>query len=522
MILISIGTDRKLFEKDSVVGQRTLEYGKFFEEMHIVVFTTRVMNYNSRVKISDKIFVYPTNSCNKLFYVWDAFLVIKKLFKKIKPKIENSYSNIVVSCQDPFETGLVGVFMKLFFNLPLHIQIHTDFKHKYFRQVSFLNTIRSLMSGFVVNFADRVRVVSERVKRSIEPFSKNVDILPIKVELKTKDYEFKKEQKEMTNLLTVCRLEKEKNLETAIKAFKMISEKFSEATFTIVGDGSERRNLEKLCEDLSLKNKVIFVGWQNDLTKYYKEASIYISTSMYEGYGISVVEAGSFGKALVLSDTGLAGDVFKNEDSALICDALDTECFAENILRLFKDKNLIEKMGERAKEETLKHLEQGEDYFEKYANAVKKTVENFETKNIFLRVLEFVNKFFNSVIYARYFICGLTSASLNILMLYIFTDKVGIWYLYSSMLAFVFSTIISFTLQKFVVFKDRQINGIYRQFFKFVITITLGVVVNTCLVFNLVSVLGIWYILSQVIAGIFVMIQNFLIYRIIFKKVDTN
>ena len=62
-----------------------------------------------------------------------------------------------------------------------------------------------------MNFADRVRVVSERVKRSIEPFSKNVDILPIKVELKTKDYEFKKEQKEMTNLLTVCRLEKKRS-----------------------------------------------------------------------------------------------------------------------------------------------------------------------------------------------------------------------------------------------------------------------------------------------------------------------
>ena len=79
MILISIGTDRKLFEKDSVVGQRTLEYGKFFEEMHIVVFTTRVMNYNSRVKISDKI-LFTDKFCNKLF-MYGCVLVIKNYLK---------------------------------------------------------------------------------------------------------------------------------------------------------------------------------------------------------------------------------------------------------------------------------------------------------------------------------------------------------------------------------------------------------------------------------------------------------
>ena len=124
MKIISIGTDRKLFEENSVVRQRQIEYGKFFDEMHIVVFTTRVMNYESRIKLSENVFVYSTNFRNKLFYLTDTL--------KISKKIIGNSKDFVVSTQDPFETGLVGALLKLFFDLPLHVQVHTDLMHKYF------------------------------------------------------------------------------------------------------------------------------------------------------------------------------------------------------------------------------------------------------------------------------------------------------------------------------------------------------------------------------------------------------
>ena len=119
----------------------------------------------------------------------------------------------------------------------------------------------------------------------------------------------------------------------------------------------------------------------------------------------------------------------------------------------------------------------------------------------------------------RYFICGITAAGANILSLYIFTDTFGIWYLYSSVLAFFLALIISFVLQKFVVFRDTETHKVHRQFSKFFVVAVLGVITNTVLVFVCTDIIGIWYIISQIIAGFFVMIQNFILYKFfIFNK----
>lgn len=516
MKIIFISTDRKIFEKNSAISRRMVEYGKFFEEIRVVVFTTRIMNYESRIKLSNNVFVYSTSSRNKFCYMWDAFKISKCIIHNSK----FTFHDLVISCQDPFETGIIGALLKLFYGFPLHIQIHTDPFGKYFGKF-LLNKIRLIFAEFVIKYSDRVRVVSERVKNSIKEFSENVDVLPIKSELRIKNYELwtEKGKKNGQNILTVCRLEKEKNLETAIEAFKIVAQKYSDAIFTIVGDGSERKSLELEAKSLELEEKVKFVGWKNNLEDYYKNADIYISTSLYEGYGISTIEAGIFGLDLVLSDTGVAGDIYKNEDSALICDALDVKCFARNILRLLEDKNLAEKISRRAKEETEIHLKSNENYFEKYADSVKKTASNFRKENIFKRIFDFKITFWKASIYARYFVCGITAAAVNIFSLYIFTDWFGIWYLYSSIIAFFVALVVSFTLQKFIVFKDKKTEKIHHQFYKFLVVAILGVVLNTLLVYLFTDILNVWYILSQVLAGIFVMVQNFILYKIfIFKK----
>ncbi len=119
----------------------------------------------------------------------------------------------------------------------------------------------------------------------------------------------------------------------------------------------------------------------------------------------------------------------------------------------------------------------------------------------------------------RFVICGTASAATNIFLLYVLTDLAGIWYLTSSVLAFVIALLVSFTLQKFVTFKDGATNKLHHQFSKFFVAALLGVILNTAIVYVCVEYLGVWYIISQVIAGIFVMVQNFMLYRLfIFTK----
>jgi glycosyltransferase involved in cell wall biosynthesis/putative flippase GtrA len=511
MKVISIGTDRKLFEKNSVVGRRVIEYGKYFDEMHIIVFSTQKLGIqNTKIQISENVFVYSTNSKSKFFYIWDAFHIGKTIISKSKN------SEYIVSAGDPFETGIVGVLLKLFTGLPLHVQVHTDFAHKYFRQSSCLNKVRFLVAEFVLKYSDRVRAVSERVKNSIINFSKNIDVLPIKTKIEFETGEEIKKPFPLT-LLMVCRLEKEKNIETIFNVIKNLKEK--DIGLCLVGDGSQKNLLENMALNMGISEKIIFVGWQNNLAPYYKMADAFISTSLYEGYGISSVEAAYFGKPLLLSETGIAGEIFKENESAFICDAKDHDCFAKNILRIYLDKDLAEKMGQSAKIAADKHLNSGKDYSKEYADSVINTAVGFKKRNFISRIGYFKKTIFNSFIALRYFICGITAAAVNIYSLYILTNKVGIWYLYSSILSFVIALVISFTLQKFVVFRNMETFKIHQEFMRFSVASVLGVITNTVLVFLCVEIFGIWYIAAQIIAGFFVMIQNFILYKFfIFKK----
>ena len=513
MRVISIGTDRKIFEENSAVRRRVIKYGKFFDELYLVVFTPNDNRFTIQ-KLSNNVFLYPTKSKIRIFYIFDFIRIIMKILKN------SSGNNLVLTCQDPFETGLVGVLIKLFFNISLHIQVHTDFMHKYFRQLSLLNKIRFFIAEFVLRYSDRVRVVSERVKKSIEQFSKNIDVLPIKIEIsqgeplknfapKGSPWEIKKPFP--FTLLMVCRLEKEKNIETVFRVIKNLKEK--NIGLCLVGDGSQKNILENMAKNMGISEKIIFAGWQNNPTPYFKMTDAFISTSLYEGYGISTIEAARFEKPLILSDTGVAGEIFKGNESAFICDAKDPTCFAQSILRLYEDKNLAQKMGQSAKVAADEHLNSKKNYFEEYADSIKKTSDNFIKRSFISRIFYFKKIAFNSFIALRYFACGITAAATNIGSLYIFTDIFGIWYLYSSVLSFIIALLVSFTLQKFVVFRDMKTGRMHRQFSKFFITAILGVITNTAIIFICVDIFGIWYIFSQIIAGFFVMIQNFILYK---------
>src|SRR3989344_5275546 len=340
MKLISIGTDQKIFEEGSAVQKRQIEYGKLFEESHLIIFNNKIKSVFERMNISGNVFVYPTNSKSKISGIFDALKTIKAISSK------PGCGNIVISTQDPFETGLVGLLSKLFYGLPLHVQLHTDFNNKYFVLHSPLNTIRFLLAHIVLPYADSVRCVSEKVANSVRELNPKVSVLPISQVFNVENISLKKEFK--ARLITICRLEKEKDLETAIKAFKKLSEFYPEATFTIVGDGSQRKSLELMARSLDLEDKIKFVGWQNNPSDFYREADIYISTSLFEGYGLSMVEAALYNLPLVLSDAGIAEEYFRNK-GALICDPKDESGFYRSLSVLFKDKEARLMMGEEAR-----------------------------------------------------------------------------------------------------------------------------------------------------------------------------
>lgn len=508
MKIISISTDRKVFEMNSAIRERIIEYGKLFDELSVIVFTLSSHEYESSEKISSNVTVYPTNSSNKLSYISDAYRMGKVLIVKSKSAEQKS----VISVQDPFETGIVGMLLKLSYGLPLQIQVHTDFFNFPYITHSVLNAIRIFLAHLTLPFANQVRVVSKKVFVSVSNLSPKIELLPIYTNIE------RIPNRNLTshfNVLSVSRLEGEKDLQTAIKAFALHLKSYPNSTYTIVGDGSEKNKLEILCKNLGVENKVKFAGWRENLGEFFQSANVYISTSLYEGYGMSLVEAGSYGLSVITSNTGLAGDFFIDKQSALVCKQRDVNEFANALNLIASDPTFAQKIGEAAKKIiNEKHIEKTE-YLARYKLLIEHIQNEKLSNNILINFINYLESIFVNVRVVRFVAAGSTAAISQLVLLYILTDIIGLWYLASSIIAFCIAVLISFVLHKFWTFKDRVIKGIFGQFAAFFGVAVFGLVFNTVLMFLWVDLIHLWYIYAQVITGLLVMFSNFTLYKFV-------
>ncbi|MBM2817898.1 MAG: cap, capsular polysaccharide biosynthsis protein [Parcubacteria group bacterium] len=382
--VLVIGTDRNIFKAGSAVRERMIEYGKLFGQLHIIIFTKRFQKFKSE-NISENVWIYPTKSWSRLFYAFDAIKVAKREFGKFLPKIIN-----LISTQDPFETGIAGWLIARKFKIPLQIQIHTDFLSPYFWKESFLNKIRVIVGKFLVKRADCIRVVSERIKNSLlqrlQPttynLQPNITVLPIFVDIeKIKNtpvnFDVRKKYPQFSFIIMMAsRLEKEKNIILGFEIMKELTRQYPKIGMVIIGDGKEKKNLERLVVKYSLQKNIIFEGWQSDLISYYKTANVFLSTSLYEGYGLTIIEALASGCPVVSSDVGIASEVISEGESGFVCPVNDKNCFIRRIQEIMEIRGLKERLSVNSKiflGEKMTAVK--EEYLLKYKQAMEKCLK---------------------------------------------------------------------------------------------------------------------------------------------------
>ncbi|MBX4210687.1 glycosyltransferase family 4 protein [Candidatus Parcubacteria bacterium] len=367
--VVMISTDRAVFS-DSPVRKRMIEYGGLFSELHVIVFSLRAQGF-VETKISENVTLYPTNSISKIFYIKDATRIGQKL----------SDTDTVVSTQDPFETGLVGQTLAKKTGAKLQIQIHTDFLSHHFTKLSLINRIRVRMAKRTLPKADSIRVVSERIKKSLHAKRYTLravpEVLPIFVDVKkiadepvSEDIRLKYPQFKFI-VLMVSRLTREKYIGLALEAFSKVLKRQKNVGLVIVGDGPEKTALTLKAKLLGLHKHVIFEDSRNPIS-YMKTAHMFLSTSLYEGYGLTLIESLACGCPVVCSDVGIANDLLKNDWNAYICPVGATECFENHIDDLFKHSEKRELFKQHGYA-TLETMSTKETYLENYKRLIDET-----------------------------------------------------------------------------------------------------------------------------------------------------
>lgn len=372
MNVLIISLDKSLFEINSKSQERFKEYSHLSKNLFVIVFTLK--NYET-IKVNN-LAIIATASKNKFFYFIDAF--------KLSKRIMNESKIDLIVTQDPFETGIIGWFLKRKFKIPWQCQVHTDFLSPYFKKEFFLNKIRVLAGKFLIKKADNIRAVSRRIKNSLIKIGVNEEkifVLPIISNIKdivTKPIQINlhKKYSQFKNILLVAsRLSKEKNIELVIKTMPIVLKNNPATGLIIVGSGPEEEKLKRRVVNYKLQKNVIFEPWTKDLISYYKTADIFILTSNYEGWAMTVIEAAASGCPIIMTNVGCAEEIIKNNESGIIIPVQNQKILEQSIIKLINNEFLRKKISENAKKAVSKlpsQKEYLEIYKQSWQNLIKK------------------------------------------------------------------------------------------------------------------------------------------------------
>lgn len=118
---------------------------------------------------------------------------------------------------------------------------------------------------------------------------------------------------------------------------------------------------------------------------------------------------------------------------------------------------------------------------------------------------------------ARFITSGGLVTCVNIGVLYVLEAWFGVWYLYASIVSFLCCVVVNFLLQKYWVF---VMKGTEKQVFEmtqFLLIALLNLVLNTVLMYSLVSILGIYYVFAQVFCILVLSVLNYFLYGFVFQ-----
>ena len=150
--------------------------------------------------------------------------------------------------------------------------------------------------------------------------------------------------------LAVSSVKANKNFESVLKAFEIVLESNPNLRLYIVGDCNDKNfqtiNIDQYKNNPSIK----FLGRVSDeeLVKYYSNAQGFVFPSLYEGFGIPVLEAQACGCPVLASDIPPLKEVLG--DSALFCNPLEIDDIAFKMQQLLPEcDSLVQKGSENVK-----------------------------------------------------------------------------------------------------------------------------------------------------------------------------
>jgi glycosyltransferase involved in cell wall biosynthesis len=169
-------------------------------------------------------------------------------------------------------------------------------------------------------------------------------------------------------ILYVGTIEPRKNLDTLIKAYAQLPERKAVKLVLAGGKGWQSERLNALIEELGLAQDVITTGYvsNNELPLWYNASEVFVYPSVYEGFGMPVLESMASGRPIIVSDSSSLPEVVGS--SGILVPPTDTAAWSDALSTLLADPTLRSELADRGKERARRFT---------WENTARATVETY-------------------------------------------------------------------------------------------------------------------------------------------------
>lgn len=237
----------------------------------------------------------------------------------------------------------------------LYPHLHTFIKRYYFR----------LFISFASKLADEIICVSEStasdLKKLFPRIKANIQVIPLAVDNQLTTFSDSERNSVLEKfnikedyILFVGTLEPRKNLEHLIKAYNLICASNPNISLVIVGKkGWFYDSIFNLVEKLKLNAKIIFTGYVSEYEKFIllSLCRLFVYPSLYEGFGLPILEAFLFEKPTITSNISSMPEVAG--DAAILVNPTNIEELSSAMNLLLNDKVLCDNLISKTRNRTL-------------------------------------------------------------------------------------------------------------------------------------------------------------------------
>lgn len=333
---------------ERVMAALTDELVKRGHDITLIVISSYPSFYklNSKIKLIHKDNKVGSTLLNKIKYKFRFHGFIRNTIKQVNP-------DVVIPFMYSLNTAVL--ISSLFLKTPVIASEHTTFD----KEMSFRLRFKRL---YLNKLADRVTVLTEHDFNYIGNRLRNKVVMPNPLPYKPID-EFSNKREKI--ILAAGNIDRYyyKGFDNLIKIWGKIAKQYPDWKLHIAGNGSEdsMAKLYELANEYDLSNQFVLLGQVKELDKQFRESSIFVLSSRYEGFGMVLIEAMSQGCACISFD----------------CTAGPREIINNDV-----DGILVEDQNMDAMKIALSDLIENEDKRERLATEAIKSVNRFSLENI--------------------------------------------------------------------------------------------------------------------------------------------